>query len=172
VDKIYPDLIYVDENDNQIGSGQLAPALVQGIAVRVSRVILTNAHGEVLIQKRGSSVSSSGKWDQSAAGHVDAGESYVEAAYRELQEEMGIKYEDLYEVGKYYTEETDDGALMKRFNTLFTGIYDGPIAIDHDEVSDYEWILFSELDDRIENVPTSFTQGFLNAYEFFLKVGL
>ncbi len=57
----------------------------------------------MLLQKRSAHVrSGAGKWDDSVAGHVDEGETYLEAATRELAEEIGVVNTDLEEVGYYY----------------------------------------------------------------------
>ena len=53
-------------------------------------MFLVNKHGAVLLQKRSLwKDRQPGKWDSSAAGPLDAGESYEEAAVRELKEELG-----------------------------------------------------------------------------------
>ena len=74
-------ITFVDEQDNVIGAGSKQEAWTKGIYHRVSRIFLFNSKGELLIQKRSDNcVSLPGRWDQSAAGHVDEGETYLEAA--------------------------------------------------------------------------------------------
>jgi len=52
-------------------------------------VLIADAAGEVALQKR-LEKSSQGKWDASVTGHVDIGESDVEAAVRETREELWL----------------------------------------------------------------------------------
>jgi len=65
-------ITFVDENDQVIGSGTKQEAWQKGIIHRIVRIFLFNFKGELLIQKRADNISSlPGRWDQSAAGHVD-----------------------------------------------------------------------------------------------------
>ncbi len=83
----------VDENDRVIGQAPRSechgnPALVH----RVAHVLVFNSRGELLLQKRSQAKDiQPGKWDTSVGGHLDPGESYLEAACREMREELGIE---------------------------------------------------------------------------------
>ncbi len=88
-------VIWVNENDEVLGEVTRVKAHAESLIHRVSAVYLTNFKGEILIQVRGDG----GKLDHSAAGHVDAGEDYETAAYRELEEELGVTGVKLTEVG-------------------------------------------------------------------------
>ena len=161
------DIVYVDKDDNEVGSGSISNAYDNGITVRIARVFITNNKGELLIQKR-SDIHHSlpGRWDQSAAGHVDNGETYEAAAYRELKEEMGIDDVKLHAVKKVYTEETDEKMFTKkRFNTIFAGTFNGKLKIDNKEVSDYQWVLPDDLTKRMADQPNDFTEGFIKVFE-------
>lgn len=58
---------------------------------RAVHVLVHNAAGALLLQKRSLHKRvQPGCWDTSVGGHVDPGESYEEAALRELGEELGI----------------------------------------------------------------------------------
>src|SRR3989338_4643482 len=109
--------------NNVIGAGSKEEAWKNGIIHRIARIFLFNSKGELLITKRGDNLSSlPGRWDQSAAGHVDEGEDYPTAAKRELEEEVGVKNIELIEKGKFFTDETDEtGKIKKRFSMLYTG---------------------------------------------------
>ncbi len=82
----------VDENDAVIGAAPREqchgdPALVH----RVAHVLVFNSRGELLLQKRSRSKDiQPGRWDTSVGGHLDPGETYLEAAYREMKEELGL----------------------------------------------------------------------------------
>lgn len=59
---------------------------------RSAHIWIYNSKGELLLQRRSEEMSTfPGKWDLSAAGHLDAGESPEQGALRELKEEIGIK---------------------------------------------------------------------------------
>lgn len=59
-----------------------------GLAVGAVNVLLVNARGEVLLQRRPEDKENGGRWDKTVGGHVDAGESFDEAAVREAGEEL------------------------------------------------------------------------------------
>ena len=162
------DVVYVDANDTVIGAGSIKNAVDNGIIVRISRVFLQNSKGEMLLQKRADTVNSfPGRWDQTAAGHVDEGEDYTTAASRELAEEMGIEGVRLHEVATFYSEEKDHNKTKKRFNTIFTGTYDGEVKIDNDEVADFQWISIDELGNRMLQEPDAFPDGFIKAFQIY-----
>jgi 8-oxo-dGTP pyrophosphatase MutT (NUDIX family) len=59
-----------------------------GLAVGAVNVLLVNARGEVLLQRRPEDKENGGRWDKTVGGHVDEGESFDEAAVREAGEEL------------------------------------------------------------------------------------
>jgi len=59
-----------------------------GMAVGAVNVLLVNARGEVLLQRRPEDKENGGRWDKTVGGHVDEGESFDETAVRETGEEL------------------------------------------------------------------------------------
>src|SRR3989338_6631681 len=147
-----PNITFVDENDNVVGAGTGKEAREKGICHRISRIFLFNSKGELLIQKRSdNSTTLPGRYDQSAAGHVDEGEDYLTAAKRELEEEVGVKGIELTEKGKFFTDEKDQpGKIVKRFNMLYTATYDGEVKPSPEVVSEVRWIDPKELSKWME----------------------
>ena len=76
------------------GAGRAVGALPReeakrsGLALGAVNVLLVNARGELLLQKRPADKENGGSWDKSVGGHVDAGESFDQAAVREAGEEL------------------------------------------------------------------------------------
>jgi len=63
----------------------------RGLPHRSVHVFLLDDPERIYLQRRAwSKDQDPGRWDSSASGHVDSGESYHAAAERELQEELGI----------------------------------------------------------------------------------
>ena len=164
-----PKIVFVDKDDNVIGSGTGAEAREKGIIHRIIRIFLFNSKGELLIQKRSKKVPSPGKWDQSVGGHVDEGESYLEAAMRELDEELGITSIPFQEAAKFYTKNADGEKMIKRFNTLYLGNYDGGIKFNPEETSEVSWITLDELATWMKEKPQDFTRGFITAFDLYLE---
>lgn len=58
---------------------------------RTVHIWIVNSKGQILMQKRSPHKESNpGKWDISAAGHIPAGETSLDTAVRETEEELGI----------------------------------------------------------------------------------
>ena len=61
---------------------------------RIVHVIVTRSNWKILLQKRSHLARKyPHTWVTSACGHVSSGESYEEAAHKELFEEIGLKWE-------------------------------------------------------------------------------
>jgi isopentenyldiphosphate isomerase len=163
------EITYVDENDKVIGYGTREDAITNGIIHRIARVFVFNTKGQLLIQLRSPDVDLAGKWDQSAAGHVDKGEDYPTAAAREANEEIGLPVMPMKEIGVFYSEEIDNGIMKKRFNGLYSLTYDGELHQDNDEVSEVRWVGTEELSQWMKEKPEDFTQGFLQTYNYYLQ---
>lgn len=81
----------VDAEDRVVG--QAARALVHrhGLRHRAAHVLLYDPAGRLYVQQRAwTKDCQPGRWDCSAAGHLEPGETYAAAARRELAEELGI----------------------------------------------------------------------------------
>lgn len=86
----------VDEQDRPIAVLPLSEVHKQCLRHRSVMVLLYNAQGKVFLQKRSRTKALyPGRWDISATGHVQAGESGEDAALRELREELGIVADSL-----------------------------------------------------------------------------
>ena len=153
------DIIYVDKDDNEIGVGPQEIAHANGIIHRVIRIYLFNSRGEVLLQKRAAHLRTNpGKWNESVAGHVDVGETYQEAAVREMQEELGLSGIELQEFKKIYLEENEENK-RKRFTALYTGRYDGEVHPNAEEVSIVRWVSPEIIRKEIIENPEHFSEG-------------
>jgi len=59
-----------------------------GLAVGAVNVLLVNARGELLLQRRPEDKENGGRWDKTVGGHVSEGESFDQTAVREAGEEL------------------------------------------------------------------------------------
>ena len=93
-DKTEEFLAVVNENDVAVGKKPRRLVHTQGLRHRSAHVLVFNSAGKLLIQLRGPSKDEYPLfWDVSVGGHVGPGETYEQAARRELDEEMGLKGE-------------------------------------------------------------------------------
>ena len=85
-------IAFVNSNDQIIGTKSRSEVHSLGLLHRAVHVLVFNDHRQVFLQKRSMRKDENpGLWDTSAAGHVDAGESYAMCAVREILEELGIQ---------------------------------------------------------------------------------
>lgn len=113
----------VDENDRVLRAEPRDIVHVNNLLHRAVHMLLFNKHGELLLQKRSIwKDRNPGRWDSSAAGHVDSGENYLEAARRELHEELGIEPPPLEPIGRL----TPCKQTGWEFIEVFKGVHEGP----------------------------------------------
>lgn len=77
-----------DHEGGVIGAKRRAEAKASGLPVGAVNVLLVNARGEVLLQRRPRDKENGGRWDKSVGGHVGAGEEFDATAVREAGEEL------------------------------------------------------------------------------------
>ena len=81
----------VDKQDQVIVQATRRETHASHLLHRAVHVLIYNSRHELLVQKRSATKDSfPGCFDSSAAGHLNADESYDAAAYRETQEELGL----------------------------------------------------------------------------------
>lgn len=115
---------------------------------------------DLLLQKRSRNKDSyPGCYDISSAGHVQAGDGFLETAVRELKEELGIEAEagDLAFAGFHggYMEEMFYGHMFKDREISAVYVYDKPVDADNlelqvEEVESVMWISLEECEEAVE----------------------
>jgi isopentenyldiphosphate isomerase len=84
--------------------------------------LYTKSGAILLAQRSASKVICPLLWDVSVAGHIDAGESMIEAAKREAQEEIGLTVheKDLENIGVFECfQKYDNGIVDNEFHNTF-----------------------------------------------------
>ncbi|MFA7344739.1 MAG: 16S rRNA (adenine(1518)-N(6)/adenine(1519)-N(6))-dimethyltransferase RsmA [Terrimicrobiaceae bacterium] len=115
----------VDESDRVLRAEPRDVVHVNNLLHRAAHMLIFNRRGEILLQKRSIwKDRNPGRWDSSAAGHLDSGENYLEAARRELREELGVDAPALEPVGKLTPCERTGWEFIE----VFRGVHDGPFA--------------------------------------------
>lgn len=137
---------------------------------------------EFLLQRRAEDKDSyPGCLDVSSAGHVDAGEDFIDAAQREVQEELGIKInkEDLYYLftQKQTTEAVfhNEKFISNEINKVY--LVNPKVNIDNicfqkDEISEIRWIeseALMELLNKSDEEICIKKQEYHKVYKFILN---
>lgn len=160
----WPPILIVDEQDNPVGEAGMLDAWEQGLIHRIARVMVEDDKGRILLQKRAASMKLYPNcWDNSAAGHVDTGESNDIAAARELKEELGL-VGDLEEAGSYFTSAQQDDKILRRFNHVYKVVVGASdkITLQSEEVSEARWFTLEEIKTLIEEHPNQVTDGLID----------
>ena len=128
----------------------------------IAGIFLFNSKGNIILQKITLTERiDGGKWSYSAAGHVEAGESYEQAAIRELNEEMGIQATQL-------TFITEDRMIKENkpfaFHHIYKVVSDDPITFDPGEVAEIKEFTVDELKQLITSHPEQFKPIFAKIF--------
>lgn len=155
-------LDYVDASDNVLGQTTRAEALEQGLNRRLVHVFIFNEQGQILLQWRATHKRNPHVYDAAVGGHVDAGETYEQAAHREMMEEMGIEGE-LQPICKYLCEEWNE------YVSLYLIKHEGPFSNWEKEAEKVEWFTVEELEHLMARLPYLFTDPVKISFEVYKK---
>ena len=139
----------VNEQDVVIGQATKEEIETKHLICRVCFIMLVNSKGELLLHRR-----SANKrfyplyWSGAAAGHLASGETYEQAAAREMKEEIGVEAE-LDFIGKFYSEPD------REMVGVFLGRYDGPLSLEPMEVDRIEYFTPDRLQLELPNMKVT-----------------
>lgn len=155
---------YVDETDKVIGILPRSRILEQKKMYRLVAIFVFDSEGKLFIQKRSKAIRRyPGYYESSAGGHIALGESYGQAAVRELYEELGIK-DPLKFVGKLKVEY--EGA--SRFVGLYECTTKKRVMMNKEEVSGGNFLALNEISEMLKS-KEKFTPVFIKLFNRFYK---
>lgn len=130
---------------------------------RAVHVFVRNKAGEIYLQYRSHLKDSHPlKWDSSASGHVDPGESYADCAVREMWEEIWTKPKgELVRIARLPASEATD----LEFIEVFLGEAKGKIRIHGKEVDSGRWFAPDFIERWIAERPQDFATGFVTCFQ-------
>lgn len=136
-------------------------------------------NGDILLAQRAASkLICPNLWDVSVAGHVDAGETLITAAIREINEELGIHINevDLVPIGVFLHENEYNNGAIKDYE--FHNVYITELKcklkdlnIDKNEVQAIKTVTFDEFEQLLDNSNTNlhFISSNRIYYEFVIQ---
>jgi 16S rRNA (adenine1518-N6/adenine1519-N6)-dimethyltransferase len=146
----------VDQNDISIGVEEREVIHVNKLRHRAVHVLIFNGKGELFLQKRSFwKENHPGLWCSSVAGHLCAGESYLVAAGRELQEEIGV----FVPLTPFVRLEPSD-ETSQEFIECFYGFSEGPFKMDPCELETGAFFKVSLIEKWLASHPEEFTPVF------------
>jgi len=159
----------VDAHDEIIGQKERNVVHKNKLLHRGITILIFNPQGKLYIQQRSADKDTFPlHFEGSISGHVQSGETYHQAAVRELREELSIIITPghVHEVEHFGYHEDDERMLV----TLYVvKDYHGPITVDHDEVTSGEFWTLEQVKKEITLGKKLFHPSFLKALEIFEK---
>jgi isopentenyl-diphosphate delta-isomerase len=156
----------VDNDDIVTGQADRSTIHRLGLQHRGVHVFLFDDDGRMLVQKRSADrASSPSLMDCSVSEHVQAGESYLEAAVRGLREEMGVEGIDLALRGKIQMEY---GVNDYEISVIYEGRLKGKsVQFDPVEISEVRFMSLAEIQDEIANQKHLFCGWFIEIMNWY-----
>ena len=125
----------VDDRNRVIG--RVARRNVHGnpsLQHRAVHVFVMNKEGDLFLQKRSTKKRvQPGKWDTSVGGHLEAGQTYEEAARKEAAEELGITAKDPLPLRFSHEYIWKSDVETEHIHTYLLD-YEGPFRLQPEEV--------------------------------------
>lgn len=157
-------VVLVDQHDRVVGQTDVLHAhrgdgiLHRAITVFIFRNLTGHrAETEVLLQQRSQyKIVGARKWATTACGNVRPGENRKQCALRRLDNEMGIVGVSLTPVDRFtYHVQTDPGFSEWEVLTAYAGWGDVSVAVHPEEVSDFVWYNWQQLQQDLAGVSST-----------------
>lgn len=135
----------VDEHDVVIETVTRRTVRADVLRHRAVYIVVTSSRGELLVHQRSFEKDvAPGWWDVAAGGVVGHGESYENAAHRELTEELGVTASlETIAAGSF------DHADVHIVGRAFLARHDGPFTFTDGEIIAANWVPLAEIDTHL-----------------------
>lgn len=148
----------INDQNEVIGETTITEARQNGWPRRVTRIFIFNKKNQVLLQKRSAEARiHPNVWDCSG-GHVDLGETYMEAGVREVREELAVEVTPRAVSEPVYHEHTFYVACVAQIKS------DTQFSLKLNEVTEVKWVAVDELLQLVKLHPNSFTPWVVHAW--------
>ncbi|MFG1959209.1 NUDIX hydrolase [Nonomuraea sp. NPDC049028] len=156
---------HVDEHDRVLGVVDREEAVREHWLHRIAVTICRDREGRILVLRRARTLSRfPGHYDVLVGGAVDVGESYEEAAVRELAEELGVRVRVRF-LFKFLCREGISPIWFGVHEAVVTEV----LVPDSGEIDWLDWLTVSELLEVVDQ--WSFVPGGREALRRYLRSG-
>ena len=154
----------VDKNDNVIGKIGSDEHVTDYKQIRFANAILYKGNKIIVPKRTMTKKLYPGCYDYSGGGHVNYGESYLEAIVREMKEELGIDIsnENIVEINTYIKEH-----YIQKVYYLKKDIDKKDIRTQEDEVEYVKWLSKEKINELIEN--NQFRESNIEGYKCIIN---
>ena len=165
-----------DTNNRHIGKASRSQVHSQGLIHRSVHVLLFNADGNLLVQRRAPNKDiCPGLWDVSVAEHLRPQEAPLSGALRGLSEELGIagKQAPKLELWRPWRRQAfvraDLGIIDNEFVQTYRGLFTGKVLMDADEVDAVDYWNETQIKAATQDAEATITPWLLNELNFLYE---
>lgn len=157
------DLVDKDENVIEVFSRNKGTS-AHGY-LRFVNIFVINFKNQLLLPQRSTNRKKHpGCYDFSCGEHVQSGETYLAAAVRGMEEELGLKNVDLRELGKMRPSHGINGFAM-----IYEAIYNGDISeYDRDGIASLQWVEIEKIKRMLIQEKFRFKSDYSTTFEWYL----
>jgi isopentenyldiphosphate isomerase len=157
----------VDENDNIIRYKDREDRNPNDI-FRITAIWVTDENGNILLQQRKLNKKiNPGKWSPSVSGTIEESETYESNAYKEMEEEIGVKNFKLTEVEKIFREPKSGRKFVQLYTCMIPRSY--KLIPQEEEVAQLKWFSKEELLDVYNRKPEDFVDFMKDLIGIFIN---
>lgn len=155
----------VDEHNRVVGRASREEVHRKNFMHRSAHVFLFNSRGQLFLQKRSETKDRFPlRYDSSAAGHLNVGESYLECAVRELKEELDIEEAPMLEVAHFKACQQTGWEHV----SLYLCHTDAPVNMNRAEIAEGRFYTLEEVAALLGEDPSDFTPDFRLIFHWFV----
>lgn len=159
-------VVLVDENDNVLGTMPKMEAHEKGILHRAFSVFVFNNKNELMLQQRAlHKYHSGGLWTNTCCSHPRHNETYLQAAHRRMEEEMGFDCELEHAFPFIYKAELDHGLTEHELDHVFIGYSEEVPKLNKEEVHAFRYVSLDQLEKEMNDQPELYTEWFKIIYQ-------
>jgi len=157
----------VDEQDRVIGSKPRGEVHKERLLHRAIHIFVFNKRGELFLQRRSRwKDAHPRRWDSSAAGHVNSGDTYDATAPRELVEELGVSA-PLECVGELPAGRGTGWEFVR----IYRAVHGGPFRLPPAEIECGAFFSIPQIQRWIDARPQDFATGFIECWKVLSSTG-
>ncbi len=137
---------------------------------RAVHILIFNNSRQLFLQQRSLKKDvNPGLWDSSAAGHVDAGESYDTCATREIGEELGVILDP---TPRLLFKLSASAVTGMEFIQVYSGLHEGPFQLAEEEISAGGWFSISDITVRVASRDPQLSPSFIAIWQHYAALQL
>ncbi|MEZ6058021.1 MAG: NUDIX domain-containing protein [Planctomycetaceae bacterium] len=152
-----------DADDQVVGQATRGDIHAQSMLHRAVHIWVQNSAGELILHLRSTTKDQYPScYTSSASGHLDAGESYLEAAHRELREELSLSGNL-----EFLTKLPASPETAFEHTVLYRLVTDAVPTPCPQEIAGIEYLSIKAISHRLREQPKLFTPPFRKLWQWF-----